>query len=241
MLAIGNHRHKKGVSGSILCHRNRGMLDKCANIWLSGQHVADMSATFPAKPLDLPPLNTTMSSCLQIQALKWYQIVRYHSESLLQQVMSSSLLWFALTAAVNLSSHNSMMQEFNLLQFFHHFWLTGEVWSERRHSLLKSALFNKFLLQILVVGEGSCQPSQRIILFTCYFLCPHHHANKDSTTTTTTTTNCHQRGSSCHRARGEQQPKHRWYPWASWPNAPNSFPAIDCECHSSSYYCQCWW
>ena len=27
------------------------MLAKCANIWLSRQHVADMSATFPAKIL----------------------------------------------------------------------------------------------------------------------------------------------------------------------------------------------
>ncbi len=32
-----------------------------------------------------------------------------------------------------------------LIWFFHHFRLTEEVWSERRHSLSKSALFNEFL------------------------------------------------------------------------------------------------
>ncbi len=93
-------------------------------------------------PLDLPPLNTTTSSCLQIQALKQYQSSDTTCESSLQQVMSPTLLWFVLAAAVNLSSHNSTTREYYLLRFFHHLRLTAEVWSERRHSLLKSALFN---------------------------------------------------------------------------------------------------
>jgi hypothetical protein len=42
---------QKNVSGSKLCQHDRGILAKCANIWLSGQHVADMSATFSAKML----------------------------------------------------------------------------------------------------------------------------------------------------------------------------------------------
>ena len=37
------------LSGSKLCHHDRGILAKCANIWLSGRHVADISATFSAK------------------------------------------------------------------------------------------------------------------------------------------------------------------------------------------------
>ncbi len=49
LVNIGNHRHKNVVWGSILCRHNRGMPAKCADIWLSGRHVADMLATFPAK------------------------------------------------------------------------------------------------------------------------------------------------------------------------------------------------
>ncbi len=45
---VGNPRHKKTVSGSVLCCHDRGMSAKSANIWLSGQHVADMSALFSA-------------------------------------------------------------------------------------------------------------------------------------------------------------------------------------------------
>ena len=40
---------QKNVSGSKLCHHNGGIWAKCASIWLSWQHVADMSATFSAK------------------------------------------------------------------------------------------------------------------------------------------------------------------------------------------------
>ena len=39
----------KNVSGSILCRYNREIWAKCADIWLSPRHVADMSATFSAK------------------------------------------------------------------------------------------------------------------------------------------------------------------------------------------------
>jgi hypothetical protein len=46
---VGNHQHKKGELGSILCRHDRGMLAKCADIWLSGRHVANMLVTFPAK------------------------------------------------------------------------------------------------------------------------------------------------------------------------------------------------
>jgi hypothetical protein len=35
-----------------LCRRDRGILAKSANIWLSGRHVADMSATFSAKSVN---------------------------------------------------------------------------------------------------------------------------------------------------------------------------------------------
>ncbi len=41
----------KNVSGSKLCRHDRGILAKCADIWLSGRHVADMSATFSAKSI----------------------------------------------------------------------------------------------------------------------------------------------------------------------------------------------
>ena len=46
---IGNPRHKNTVSGLVLCRHDRVMSAKSANIWLSGQHVADMLPTFPAK------------------------------------------------------------------------------------------------------------------------------------------------------------------------------------------------
>jgi len=38
---VGNHPHKNVVSGSILCRHDIDMSAKCANIWLSGRHVAD--------------------------------------------------------------------------------------------------------------------------------------------------------------------------------------------------------
>ena len=40
---------RKNVSGSKLCRRDGGILAKSDDIWLSGRHVADMSATFSAK------------------------------------------------------------------------------------------------------------------------------------------------------------------------------------------------
>ncbi len=46
---VGNPRHKNTVSGLVLCRHDREMLAKSADIWLSGQHVADMLPTFPAK------------------------------------------------------------------------------------------------------------------------------------------------------------------------------------------------
>ena len=46
---VGNHQDKNVVSGSNLCRHDRSMSAKCADIWLFGRHVADMSATFPAK------------------------------------------------------------------------------------------------------------------------------------------------------------------------------------------------
>ncbi len=48
---VGNSRHKNTVSGLVLCCNDRGMLAKSADIWLSGRHVANMSATFSAKML----------------------------------------------------------------------------------------------------------------------------------------------------------------------------------------------
>jgi len=44
---------KKKVSGMNLCRLVGGLLAKCADFWLSGRHVADMSATFPAKVLGM--------------------------------------------------------------------------------------------------------------------------------------------------------------------------------------------
>jgi hypothetical protein len=46
---VGHPRHKNVVLGSILCRHDSGMSAKCANIWLLGRHVADMSATMLAK------------------------------------------------------------------------------------------------------------------------------------------------------------------------------------------------
>ena len=46
---VGNHQDKNVVSGSNLCRHDRSMSAKCADIWLLGRHVANMSATFPAK------------------------------------------------------------------------------------------------------------------------------------------------------------------------------------------------
>ena len=50
---------KKIVSGSKLCRPNRGILAKSADIWLSGRHVANMSATFSAKPTTPTPRRIT--------------------------------------------------------------------------------------------------------------------------------------------------------------------------------------
>ena len=53
---------QKIVSGSILCRHDGGVWAKCANILLSRQHVADMSATFSAKPES----TTTVSTNTQV-------------------------------------------------------------------------------------------------------------------------------------------------------------------------------
>jgi len=45
----GNPGHKNTVSGSVLCCHDSEMSVKSANIWLSGQHIANMLPTFPAK------------------------------------------------------------------------------------------------------------------------------------------------------------------------------------------------
>jgi len=39
----------KNVSGTNLWRLVGGLLAKCADFWLSGRHVADLLATFPAK------------------------------------------------------------------------------------------------------------------------------------------------------------------------------------------------
>jgi len=46
---VGNPRHKI-MCRERLCRLVGGLSAKCADFWLSGRHVADMSATFPAKP-----------------------------------------------------------------------------------------------------------------------------------------------------------------------------------------------
>jgi hypothetical protein len=42
----------KKVSGTNLCRHDLADSAKSADFWLSGRHVADMSATFPAKQVD---------------------------------------------------------------------------------------------------------------------------------------------------------------------------------------------
>ncbi len=46
---VGDPRHENTVSELVLCRHDREMSAKSANIWLSGQHVANMLPTFPAK------------------------------------------------------------------------------------------------------------------------------------------------------------------------------------------------
>ncbi len=48
---VSNPWHKNTVSGLVLCHHDSEMLAKSADIWLSGQHVANMLPTFPARAL----------------------------------------------------------------------------------------------------------------------------------------------------------------------------------------------
>jgi hypothetical protein len=48
---VGNPRRKNTVSELVLCRHDREMSAKSANIRLSGQHVADMLPTFPARPM----------------------------------------------------------------------------------------------------------------------------------------------------------------------------------------------
>jgi len=43
---------ENNVPGTNLCRPDEGLSAKCADFWLSGRHVADMSATFPAKVVD---------------------------------------------------------------------------------------------------------------------------------------------------------------------------------------------
>jgi hypothetical protein len=45
---VGNPRHKKSVGNEFVSARQAESA-KSADFWLSGRHVADMSATFPAK------------------------------------------------------------------------------------------------------------------------------------------------------------------------------------------------
>jgi hypothetical protein len=54
---VGNPQHENTVSGLVLCRHNRGMLAKSADVWLSGRHVANMSATFPAKQMAMLSTN----------------------------------------------------------------------------------------------------------------------------------------------------------------------------------------
>jgi len=52
-----------------------GLLAKCANFWLSGQHVADMSATFPAKAAELawrPAVAAANTLLLLLETVQYY-------------------------------------------------------------------------------------------------------------------------------------------------------------------------
>jgi len=52
LVNVSNHRHKNVVLGSVLCRHDLAESAKSADIWLSGRHVADMSATLPAKRMN---------------------------------------------------------------------------------------------------------------------------------------------------------------------------------------------
>ncbi len=67
---VGNPRHKNTVSGLVLCCHDRGMLAKSATIWLSGRHVANILATFPAKPM--------LMNALYMQYHLQHQNTHYH-------------------------------------------------------------------------------------------------------------------------------------------------------------------
>ncbi len=70
---VGNPRHKNTVSESVLCHHDREMSAKSANIWLLGRHVADMSPTFPAKFI-IPKLDSTVRTISDFRELNKHMV-----------------------------------------------------------------------------------------------------------------------------------------------------------------------
>ncbi len=153
-------------------------------------------------------LNTTISSIKlpsnpgpQVMSIIWYHLRIPPSSrlwaqhccdlSLLQLLTYPFMIWQCKSTIFFDSSITlDWLQKFEVSADTHY-------WSQR---------YLTSFYQILAVGERSRQPSQRIVIFRCYCLCPHHHVGKYSTTTTSTTTNYRWRGSSCHWAIREQQP-----------------------------------
>ena len=67
---------EKNVSGSKLCRRDGGILAKSDDIWLSGRHVADMSATFSAKPITQGYEKSGLPGCcglMDVVHVRWSQ------------------------------------------------------------------------------------------------------------------------------------------------------------------------
>jgi hypothetical protein len=54
----------------MLCRHNRGMSAKCADIWLSLPHVADILETFPVKCFLKQSLAQSLHDCLSVVVMQ---------------------------------------------------------------------------------------------------------------------------------------------------------------------------
>ncbi len=99
---VGNPRHKNTVLGSVLCRHDRGMLAKSADIWLSGQNVANMLATFPAKfPEEIMGTKTspaahhlfTVRDLSLAKALPEEQVMEFHCATAQLLFLSTRVRW----------------------------------------------------------------------------------------------------------------------------------------------------
>ncbi len=65
------------MSGTNLCRHNLAVSAKSADFWLSGRHVADMSATFPAKLTALSAIAARQSNGTQAVVEACHQVLDY--------------------------------------------------------------------------------------------------------------------------------------------------------------------